>query len=404
MEENYSITSMSKGTMLTLIILLSSFAPISTDMYLPALPQMIVYFGTNETIITMTMYAFLLSLALSVLFLGPLSDKYGRRKILISTLALYTVMSIACGLTDNVWIMILFRILQAIGGGGALAISVALIKDCFTGNSMKTALSAVAILGVLGPVLSPIIGTVLIESINWQATFWLPAMISLICIVLGSRIPGELPHVRYEGTVIGAVKCVGTLLKNRDFTVFAVMISVFTAGLLAYVAVSAYIYQEHFGMNTWEYSALLACTMILGMGINTALQRMTDRIGNVRIIPVFLAVGIISAILIFIIGPMHWALMVIAMAPTIALGMSGRTYGFGILMSQQKDGSGSVSSILNFMTFAFGVVGMVIGSLPWESFITGLGVVVVICCAVYLSMYAIIRIKGSSLKGLYVQD
>ncbi len=400
MSNNVEENKLDSKMMFILILILSAFGPISTDMYLSALPQMIIFFNTNETIITMTMYAFLLSLAVSVLFIGPISDKYGRRKVLTISMILYTVMSIACSLCTDIVMMIIFRVLQAVGAAGALAVSTALIKDCFKGNRMKTALSAVAVLGVLGPVLSPILGTVLIEAINWQSTFWVPALISLVCLILGLRIPGELPYIRYEGTILGSVKCVGSLLKNKDFSIFAVLISVFTAGLLAYVAVSSYVYQDFFGLDMWGYSLLLALTMIVGMILNTILQKVTDKIGNMKIIPVFLLCGIISVVLIFAIGSLHPILMVIAMSPTIALGMAGRTYGFGILMIQQEEGSGSVSSVLNFMTFGFGVVGMIIGSLPWDSFIYGLGVCSAICCVIFFAMYTIIKVKGTSLKGL----
>ena len=118
-----------KKGLLLLIILLSTFAPFSTDMFLAGLPDMVVYFDTNEQIMSMTLYGFMLSLAISILIIGPISDKYGRRKVLIASLLIYIAMTMACSFSTSIWMLILFRVLQAVGAGGAMAISALVVEN-----------------------------------------------------------------------------------------------------------------------------------------------------------------------------------------------------------------------------------------------------------------------------------
>ena len=134
---------------MVLIVILSLFGPLSTDMYRSGLPVMVKEFGTNETVMNITLYAFMLSMAVSTLFLGPISDKYGRRKTLLATMAIYIVSSFACCIAPDVWTLIALRIVQAVGGGGAMCISIALIKDFFNGREMARVLSITSALDIL---------------------------------------------------------------------------------------------------------------------------------------------------------------------------------------------------------------------------------------------------------------
>ena len=195
------------GPLVALIIVLSVFAPISTDMYLSALPDMMVHFSTNESVMNMTLYGFLLSLTVSSLFIGPISDKYGRRPVLIVSMFLYMMMSVLCAFTDDIIVMIVLRIVQAIGGGGAMVVSIALIKDCFEPSRIGSIMTVVTAIGVIGPVLAPIIGTALTELSDWRSTFIAPAVISAICLVTASIMDETLDDgMRYTGSVIGSVR------------------------------------------------------------------------------------------------------------------------------------------------------------------------------------------------------
>ncbi|MFA7199468.1 MAG: MFS transporter, partial [Methanoculleus sp.] len=109
--------------LIVLIALLSAFVPLSTDLYLPALPGMGDYFGVSASETNLTLILFFLFFSLGLLFWGPLSDKYGRRPVLLTGLALYIAASIGCAASLDIWHLIAFRILQAVGGSAAAAVA-----------------------------------------------------------------------------------------------------------------------------------------------------------------------------------------------------------------------------------------------------------------------------------------
>ena len=192
---------MGKGPLAVLILIMSMFGPLSTDMYLSGLPQMVDDFGTNEATMNMSLYMFMLVLSFSILFLGPISDKYGRRNVLAATMSVYIVSNLACMFVTNVWVFIILRMIQAFGGAGAMVSAFALIKDCFKGPERGRILSIVAVLGILGPILSPVIGTALINTMGWHSTFLAPALIALACLAMGMLLPRELPVERLTGSI-----------------------------------------------------------------------------------------------------------------------------------------------------------------------------------------------------------
>ncbi|WP_312354769.1 MFS transporter [Aminipila sp.] len=157
------------------ISLMGMFIPLSIDLYLPAMPSMIDYFHTTATLINLTLIAFYIFFAIGIIIFGPLSDKYGRKPILIFGLVLYIIGSIACALSATVYQLILFRVVQALGAGDVMAISTALVKDSFSGKLKSKVLAVVQAMGVIAPMLAPIVGQPFCRWLNGGKLFgyWL---------------------------------------------------------------------------------------------------------------------------------------------------------------------------------------------------------------------------------------
>ena len=392
-------TRLGRRPLMLLIIVLSMFGPISTDMYLSGLPAMISDFRTSESVMNMSLYMFMLALAFSILVLGPMGDKYGRRRVLVTSLAVYAASNVACCFTQDVWVFIALRMVQAVGGGGALTSAFALIKDCFSGNDMRSVLSITAAIGILGPILAPVIGTMLINLAGWRATFWAPASISIFCLLLGSLLPGSIPVDRYEGTVLGSLSRLGAVTRDRGFLLFMLMMCTFTGSQLAYISVSSYVYQDGFGLGTTEYSLVLATSCILGL----AIARIEDRrnVTSKRRLTFIVSMGLLSLTMMCIAAPIHWALFMLSIVPCCAITITARSFGFGILMNQHDGDNGSVSAMLNFTTFMFAFVGMVIASsFPADLFIYGVATMLAICCGIFIGSWALLRARGYGLRGL----
>lgn len=396
---------MSDGMLMVLIIILSIFAPLSTDMFLPALDEMVEFFGTDEATMSMTMYMFMLFLAIGILFLGPVGDKYGRRNVLLGSLTVYIIASVACSLATNIWVMILFRILQSIGAGGAMATAVALIRDCFDGVRRSKVLTIVAVIGVLGPVAAPILGQMLIWSLGWQSTFWAPGVIAGICMIITLMLPSDIPKERYEGSILGSVGTVIPILKNGDFRRFTIMMNMVAFCILAYISVSEYIYKDKgFGVGDM-YSIYLAVAMLSGVAIMLLMDRIGNRFGNGisnkgRLKILFVMV-LFAVVVMWTVGGMHPLLFLMGVIPIITVSSTARSFGFNILLAQDVGNSGAISSVLNFMNFMFATAGMiVVVNLPFDNYVHSVAFCFTIYLVVYVVLWARMRFYGTTLKGL----
>ena len=181
-------------TFLGMVILLGMFGPISTDMYLPALPDMASDLSADAASLNATLYGFIFGMAVSMLLIGPLSDRHGRKKPLIVCLSMHAAASIACGLTGDVWSLIIFRVIQSIGAGASITMSAAFIKDSYEGSVRVRVLNMNAIFRALGPMLSPIVGAAIISVSGWRTTFYVTAVASLICLALAFLTTETLPE------------------------------------------------------------------------------------------------------------------------------------------------------------------------------------------------------------------
>ncbi len=391
---------LSRRPLIFLIVLLSIYGPISTDMYLPALNQMCLDFNTTEAMLNMSLYMFMLAFAFSILLMGPISDKFGRRKILTISMIVYIIPCLTCYYSPNVEVFVALRIVQAIGAGGALTTAFALIKDCFEGKDLSRTLTIVATIGILGPMLAPVLGSLMITAINWGATFWIPGIIATICLILGLFLSPELPKVR-SNSVSNAVRAVFIIAKNKTFTMFCVMMTIFTSSMLAFLSVSSYVLGVNgYGFNEIEYSVSLAVLSIVGLIISLAIRNIKP-ITNRRMLAVLFILGVTGLVLMLTLSRDGWYFFLLAMIPYTTILVTTRSYGFGILMNNHEGDNGAVSALLNFSTFILAFFGMLIASsFPNTNFIEGIATVMLISCSVFFIFWMIIRWKGYPLKGL----
>ena len=153
-----------KSGMIFFITLMNMFIPLSTDLYLPAMPKMSEYFNVTSSMVNLTLISFFFFFAVGTLLCGPLSDKYGRKLVLIAGSAAYCIMSIICVLSPNIQIMIVARIFQGIGAGAIIAVSIALVKDCFSGKQRETILAVVQSASSLAPMIAPVVGATIVRT------------------------------------------------------------------------------------------------------------------------------------------------------------------------------------------------------------------------------------------------
>ena len=386
---------------IVLITLLTVIGPLSTDMYLPGLPEIVQYFGTTEAILNITLYGFLLAQAVAIAVVGPLSDKIGRKPILIGSIIVYTASSLLCGIVPNVETFIVLRILQGLGVGGFIVISTALVKDCFAEKLRDRVLTLTAIFSVLGPLIAPILGTFLIKAVNWQSSLVFPGFVTIVALIIALFMNESLPpNEKLNESIPKVIGHLFAILKDRKFTLFLISMGIWFFPFMSFLAVSSYIFEGTFGMMEIQYSLFLVANSISGTLGMVIIQKLSGKIRKTIIATIIIALGTASGILLMTVGGTSALVCLLCFIPTAIAAIGSRPFSLGILLGQRDGDTGSVSSVFNFVLTFLGCLGMFAATLPWPSHIFGLGACVLIAAVISIAAWIALHKGGIGLKGL----
>jgi DHA1 family bicyclomycin/chloramphenicol resistance-like MFS transporter len=369
-----------------LIALLSAFVPLSTDLYLPALPKMSAYFGVSVDRVNLTLTAFFIFYALGTLVWGPLSDHYGRKPILVSGLSLYVIASAFCAFTSSIEGLILCRIFQAIGGSAAGAVATAIVKDVYSGKKRGSVLAIVQSMVLISPAVAPVLGAFLLKVMSWRGVFSTLTGIGLLALV-GSVLFEESIVQRSSGMLLLSLGRLGNVLQNREFTILLILFSLVSVSSLAFIASSTYIYQDRFHLSGQAYSyyfALNAFGMISGPMIYLWLSSRFHAENIIRVCYIMIAA---SGLLVCFLGSLLPWIFALCILPASMAGSCLRPPAANMMLEQQKGDTGAVSSLMGCIGLLMGSLGMQLISLPWGNMIIALGIMTFSTAAISLSVW-----------------
>lgn len=366
-----------------LIAVMNMAPPLSIDMYLPALPNMTDYFSASAGVVNITLVGFFFFFALGILFLGPISDKYGRKPVLLFGLVFYFVFSGLCAVAVSIWQLIIFRVFQAIGAGCMVAVSTALIKDSFSGKFRDTVLAVVQAMSVIAPMVAPILGAFILKFASWRATFWVLAVIALICLVATLLLEETLDkEERYNGSVFSALGRLLVVGRNKDFSGFLIIVSLLAAPYMAYIAICSYVYIDYFGLSEGKYSIFFAINSAISILGPLAYIKVNGKLTPIKIMKLCFIIAGISGVGILLFGKISPLVFLVAFLPFTFVESGIRPFSTSILLDMQEGDTGSASSLINFIQSLLGSIGMMIGAIPWANYISGLGIIMLSFTAV----------------------
>ena len=364
-----------KGLVL-FITLMNMFIPLSTDLYLPALPTMSTYFHVSSALTNLTLVSFFFFYAVGTLFWGPMSDKYGRKKILLIGTIFYVFASAACAASLNVYMLIAARIVQGIGAGAITAVSMALIKDCFSGKQRETILAIVQSVAVLAPMIAPVLGAILLQFTDWRGSFIVLTVVGLLCLLLAFLYQETLSdEERYEGTVLGSLGRLVAVGKNIGFLVPCIIFSLYNLAFMGYIAMSSYIYVDVFGLSEQLYSYFFAANAALSMIGPMLYVRFMTGFDKKKFALTCFALYAVCGIFIVVLGGNAPFLFWLGFAPFSLAGTITRPFGTNIMLDQQSGDTGSASSLINGVATVLGSVGMMCAAM-WDNIVAGLGIMI----------------------------
>ena len=273
--------------MIAYITYINMFIPLSTDLYLPALPEMGNYFSASEFLVGLTLTIFFFVFAVSMVLFGPLADKFGRRPILILGAAIYTAASFACAEASNIYFLLVGRFFQAVGSGAVVTVATALIKDCFRGQVMRKILAITQALGVIAPMVAPLVGGILLTFTDWRGAFYLLTILGAINLIVAFLFCETLPErKRYHGGILNSLTLLIDVGRKKYFMSTLVMFSILSAPYMAYLSASSFIYVEFFDLTAQEYSyffAVNSAASIAGPILYLKLKDLMTNVGLLRL-------------------------------------------------------------------------------------------------------------------------
>jgi DHA1 family bicyclomycin/chloramphenicol resistance-like MFS transporter len=349
------------------VIFLTAVAPLATDMYVPAFPRVSGEFGTTASAVQLTLTTFFAGMGLGQLVGGPFSDQRGRRLPLVAGTVLMTVASIACATAPDIGILMLARFLQGFGGGWAMVIGRAVIVDLAQGPQLVRVLNLVMGIGGVAPIISPLLGAVILQLTGWRMTFWSLAALGILMTLCALFIVPESlpPEKRHPGGLREFGRAAKAVLSNRRFVGYVVVASSAFIALFAYVATSAFILQSMNGLSPAAYSIVFAANAG-GMTIAAlASARLAGRVPTRRVILTGQVIALAAGVAMLA-GALWWATpLLVAMGSFFALMVAQgliNTNGGALASAEVPEHPGTSSAVLGLVQWTTaGVVAPIAG-------------------------------------------
>lgn len=354
--------NLSNRSLLILILgLLSAIGPFSIDMYLPGFPVIAQKLNTTVDYVAYSLSSFFIGVCAGQLLCGPLLDRFGRKRPLVTGLLLYIAASIGCSFATTVDALILFRFVQALGCCVAMVAPGAIVRDVFpVAENAKVFSLLILILGV-SPILAPTVGSFLVAAYGWASVFVvLAAVTAAVLLLVVLRLPESKPADPKVSLRPGAIFTgFANVMREPQFATYAFAGAVAAAGLFAYLAGSPFVFMQLYGVSEQQYGwifALIAAGLIGCSQLNNVLLK---RYTSAQIIKVVLltqaSIGVVLAT--------GTAMDVLGINGTIFLmflflSCQGFTFpnSAALAMAPFTTGAGSASALMGALQMAFGAL------------------------------------------------
>ena len=343
----------SKLFLVLLLAVLSAFGPFVVDLYLPALPQLAEFFETSASMTQLTLTTAMVGLALGQLLFGPISDKFGRKKPLLISLLIYIVSTVAIVFSPNIETMIALRIVQGLSSAGSVVISRAVAADLYQGREMTQFFGLLMTINGLAPIISPVLGSVLLEYMSWKGIFAFLTLIGVVVAAFSLRLHESLPsEKRQQGSTFASFASFGSILKNRRFMGYVWIESLLFGAMFAYIAASPFILQSVYGLSAFAFSLCFAANgSALVIGSNRGGRLAEHAALRIGVLGFVLAVAYTVAVLLL---QAHWLWVEIGFFITLLMVGIPLPALSSLAMESERRYAGAASAILGCMPFLLG--------------------------------------------------
>ncbi|WP_270989490.1 multidrug effflux MFS transporter [Campylobacter upsaliensis] len=391
MQKHTKIKGFAKLRLIFILALMSSIAPLSTDMYLPALSQVKQSFETSEFLTQLSLASFFVAFALGQLIYGPLSDVFGRKIPALVGIFLFMLSSLFCVIIDNIYVFIILRFFEALGGCAGVVIARAIVNDLFELKEAASIFALMMVFNALAPMLSPSFGGFLIEYFSWHSIFaTLFGLGILLFLLIFFALKESAPHLkRQKFSHKETLKSYRFVLKDKPFILYVSCASLVLAAMFAYITGSSFVFINFFGLSERDFGLLFglnALGFVIFANINA---KMVRKIDSEKILFYALIIMLISTLILFVnslIEPNFW-LFELSIFTSIALLGFITPNTTTLAMARFKDHSGTASAVLGTSQFALaGVISFIVSAVGANTPVI-LALVMLICVVLANGLY-----------------
>ena len=365
------------------------------DMYLPALPEVTDALHSSAATAQLTLTACLMGMALGQLVVGPMSDKWGRRRPLLIGMVIYVIATAICAFAPSAGLLIGFRLLQGLAGSAGIVIARAVVRDLYDGIAMARFFSTLMLISGVAPIAAPVIGGQILRFTDWRGVFVVLTVIgALLTLVVWRFLRETLPaERRHDGGLGETLRTMRGLLADRAFTGYMLAGSFAFAALFAYVSGSSFVVQEIYGASPQTFSLLFGLNSIglIGMGqINGRV--LVGRVSMDKVLAVGLTVSALAAtVLLALSAGVFGEAGLVPVAACLFVLMSS----MGLVMPNTNasalmrtpHAAGSASALLGTSTFLLGAAASPLVGIAGETTAVPMAVVQLVCALAAMACF-----------------
>ncbi|MGW0970467.1 multidrug effflux MFS transporter [Streptomyces sp. NPDC002516] len=343
---------------------LTATPPLAMDMYLPSLPEVTRSLHAPASTVQLTLTACLAGMALGQLVVGPMSDRFGRRRPLLAGLAVYVVATALCALAPGVGPLVALRLLQGLAGAAGIVIARAVVRDLYDGVAMARFFSTLMLISGVAPVVAPLIGGQILRFTDWRGVF---VVLTVVGIALSALVWTKLPetlapadrHAGGAGEALGAMR---RLIADRVFAGYMLAGGFTFAALFAYISASPFVIQDLYGASPQTFSLLFGANsvgLVIAGQVNGKL--LVGRVALEKVLATGLALVVLAATALLLmstgvlgpvgLAPVAAALFVLMSAMGLALPNTQ-----ALALMRVRNTAGSASALLGTTSFLIGAV------------------------------------------------
>lgn len=346
-----------KNFFLTVFLgIMTAMAPLSTDMYLPALPEMSMDFGISASLTQLTLTMTMFGMALGQIFMGPLSDRFGRKIPLLCGMAVFTAASFGACLADSITIFLVFRFLQGFSGASGIVIARAIARDVAEGPELTRFFAVLMLVNGVAPIAAPVIGGQILRFADWRAVFAALVLIGMAQFVSTLLYRETLCPAERIRSVRQSFSKFPLLMRDRYFRGHCLLQLFFFGSFFSYIGGSSFVFQNVYHVSAQTYSLIFG-----GIGVGLFLAgmvpaRLAGRVRDEKLLETSLFIPLIGSVFLlagFLLNaPMIYTLLVLFVT-IVPLSVMG-TASFSLALSQQGRNAGSASALLGFSQMILG--------------------------------------------------